>query len=68
MEKITVDGIKQQFDGVFTVEELERDFDAILERVENGEVFLISVPDGKGYVALIPYSKELIGTGEAETP
>jgi len=31
----------------FTVEEFQRDFDALFERVENGETFKIIAEDGK---------------------
>jgi prevent-host-death family protein len=39
----------------FTVEEFESDFDALLERVENGESFIITSEHGDAM--MIPYSK-----------
>ncbi len=38
-----------------TIEELQKDFDAILSRVESGESFLIKSEYGN--VALVPYSE-----------
>jgi PHD/YefM family antitoxin component YafN of YafNO toxin-antitoxin module len=34
----------------FTVEEFQRDFDALFERVENGESFKIIAEDGKAVI------------------
>jgi hypothetical protein len=34
----------------FTVEEFQRDFDALFERVENGETFKIIAEDGKAVI------------------
>lgn len=34
----------------FTVEEFQRDFDALFERVENGESFKIITEDGKAVI------------------
>lgn len=34
----------------FTVEEFQRDFDALFERVENGESFKILAEDGKAVI------------------
>jgi antitoxin (DNA-binding transcriptional repressor) of toxin-antitoxin stability system len=39
----------------FTVEEFESDFDALLERVENGESFMITSEYGD--TVMIPYSQ-----------
>ena len=39
----------------FTVEEFQSDFDALLERVENGESFIITSEHGNAM--MIPYSK-----------
>ena len=39
----------------FTVEEFQADFDALLERVENGESFLIKSDNGDAM--MIPYSQ-----------
>jgi antitoxin (DNA-binding transcriptional repressor) of toxin-antitoxin stability system len=41
---------------MFTVEEFQEDFDNLLERVENGESFLIKSDNGD--VMLIPYEEE----------
>lgn len=38
----------------FTVEEFQSDFDNIMERVENGESFIITNDDGKECL-IIPY-------------
>jgi antitoxin (DNA-binding transcriptional repressor) of toxin-antitoxin stability system len=38
-----------------TIEELQKDFDAILSRVESGESFLIKSEYGN--VALVPYAE-----------
>jgi PHD/YefM family antitoxin component YafN of YafNO toxin-antitoxin module len=40
---------------MFTVEEFQEDFDNLLERVENGESFLIK--SDKGDAMLIPYGE-----------
>ena len=39
----------------FTVEEFESDFDSLLERVENGESFMITSEYGD--TVMIPYSQ-----------
>jgi antitoxin (DNA-binding transcriptional repressor) of toxin-antitoxin stability system len=41
---------------MFTVEEFQEDFDNLLERVENGESFLIKSDHGDAM--LIPYEEE----------
>ena len=35
-----------------TVEDFEKDFDDYMDRIENGEEFLIRTPDGKAVVAV----------------
>jgi prevent-host-death family protein len=39
----------------YTIEEFQEDFDAILDRVENGESFIINSEYGD--VVMIPYDK-----------
>jgi len=41
----------------FTIEEFQADFDSLLDRVENGESFLITSENGN--VVMVPY-KEVI--------
>ena len=35
-----------------TVQEFEKNFDTYMDRIENGEEFLIRQPDGRGVVAV----------------
>lgn len=44
----------------FTVEEFQKNFDTLLERVENGESFIIQSDEGNAII--IPY-KELVDIG-----
>jgi len=39
----------------FTVEEFQEDFDALIERVENGESFIIT--DGERNAVIVPYNE-----------
>jgi antitoxin (DNA-binding transcriptional repressor) of toxin-antitoxin stability system len=39
----------------FTVEEFQKDFDTLIERVENGESFIIM--DGKINAVIVPYNE-----------
>lgn len=39
-----------------TVEEFEKNFDTYMDRIENGEEFLVRQPDGRAVVA-VPASK-----------
>jgi prevent-host-death family protein len=39
----------------FTVEEFQTNFDALIERVENGEVFVIT--DGNKKAVIVPYNE-----------
>jgi antitoxin (DNA-binding transcriptional repressor) of toxin-antitoxin stability system len=39
----------------FTVEEFQKDFDALIERVENGESFIIT--DGERNAVIVPYNE-----------
>jgi antitoxin (DNA-binding transcriptional repressor) of toxin-antitoxin stability system len=39
----------------FTVEEFQQDFDTLIERVENGESFIIT--DGERNAVIVPYNE-----------
>jgi antitoxin (DNA-binding transcriptional repressor) of toxin-antitoxin stability system len=39
----------------FTVEEFQKDFDTLIERVENGESFIIT--DGEINAVIVPYNE-----------
>ena len=41
----------------FTVEEFQADFDNLMERVENGESFIIS--DGENSAVIVPYNETI---------
>ena len=41
----------------FTVEEFQKNFDALIERVENGESFLIT--DGERNAVIVPYNETI---------
>jgi len=41
----------------FTVEEFQADFDTLIERVENGESFIIT--DGERNVVIVPYKETI---------
>ena len=41
----------------FTVEEFQSDFDNLIERVENGESFIIR--DGKNSAVIVPYNETI---------
>jgi prevent-host-death family protein len=41
----------------FTVEEFQKDFDNLIERVENGECFIIK--DGKRSAVIVPYKETI---------
>jgi len=41
----------------FTVEEFQADFDTLIERVENGESFIIT--DGERNVVIFPYKETI---------
>jgi prevent-host-death family protein len=41
----------------FTVEEFQADFDNLIERVENGESFIIT--DGERNVVIVPYKETI---------
>jgi prevent-host-death family protein len=45
----------------FTIEEFQKDFDSLMERVENGESFIITSEHGNAVI--VPY-KEVIGICE----
>jgi antitoxin (DNA-binding transcriptional repressor) of toxin-antitoxin stability system len=46
-----------------TVEEFEKNFDTYMDRIENGEEFIIRQPDGRGVVA-VPADKLEQATNE----
>jgi len=41
----------------FTIEEFQADFDTLVERVENGESFIIT--DGNRKVVIVPYNETI---------
>ena len=41
----------------FTVEEFQADFDTLIERVENGESFIIT--DGERNAVIVPYNETI---------
>jgi len=41
----------------FTVEEFQKDFDNLMERVENGESFIIQ--DGDNSAVIVPYNETI---------
>jgi len=41
----------------FTIEEFQTDFDTLVERVENGESFIIT--DGNRKVVIVPYNETI---------
>jgi len=41
----------------FTVEEFQTDFDTLIERVENGESFIIT--DGERNAVIVPYNETI---------
>ena len=41
----------------FTIEEFQADFDALMERVENGESFIIT--DGERNAVIVPYNETI---------
>jgi prevent-host-death family protein len=41
----------------FTVEEFQKDFDDLMERVENGESFIIK--DGENSAVIVPYNETI---------
>jgi len=41
----------------FTIEEFQADFDTLIERVENGESFIIT--DGNRKVVVVPYNETI---------
>jgi antitoxin (DNA-binding transcriptional repressor) of toxin-antitoxin stability system len=41
----------------FTVQQFQEDFDALMERVENGESFIIK--DGKNSAVIVPYNETI---------
>jgi len=41
----------------FTVEEFQSDFDTLIERVENGESFIIT--DGERNAVIVPYNETI---------
>jgi len=41
----------------FTIEEFQADFDTLIERVENGESFIIT--DGNRKVVIVPYNETI---------
>ena len=50
----------------FTVEEFQSDFDTLIERVENGESFIIT--DGERNAVIVPYNETIKFTLEALEP
>ncbi len=42
----------------FTVQQFQEDFDALMERVENGETFIIK--DGKNSAVIVPYNETIL--------
>ena len=42
----------------FTVQQFQKDFDALMERVENGESFIIK--DGKNSAIIVPYNETIL--------
>jgi hypothetical protein len=56
-KKLTLLKMDQEFNQLqsFTVEEFQKDFDALLNRVENGESFLIKSEHGNA--VMIPYNE-----------
>tara|TARA_B100002019_G_C21139688_1_gene532545 strand:+ start:712 stop:924 length:213 start_codon:yes stop_codon:yes gene_type:complete len=49
-----------------TVEEFEKNFDTYMDRIENGEEFIIRQPDGRGVVA-VPANKLEQATNQNST-
>jgi hypothetical protein len=41
----------------FTIQQFQEDFDALMERVENGESFIIK--DGKKSAVIVPYNETI---------
>jgi antitoxin (DNA-binding transcriptional repressor) of toxin-antitoxin stability system len=42
----------------FTIQQFQEDFDALMERVENGESFIIK--DGKNSAVIVPYNETIL--------
>jgi hypothetical protein len=57
LQKLTLLKMDQEFNQLqsFTVEEFQKDFDTLLNRVENGESFLIKSEHGNA--VMIPYNE-----------